>query len=108
MSQKDGPPRVQGTPRGHHADRAVYGTAHIQVVAQPVQGWGWKGMERSIPALGRVLGWVLHQGWVLGAWFTFKPISRCFRTVSSSKMSAGTARGTDATHHSSLSGYGER
>lgn len=96
MSQKDGPPRGQGT-------AGSQSSVHIQAVAQPVQGWGWRGMGRSIPALGRV--WVgVASG--LSAGLTFKPILKCFRNVFSSETSPGTPQGTDATHapHSLLWG----
>lgn len=55
---------------------------------EPWRSWGWEGMGgdgkvRACPVKGA--GQVLHQGWVcwvLGALFTFKPISRCFRNMS--------------------------
>ena len=78
---KTGHPRC----RRHLADGAAYGTVYIETAAEPSQGWGWKGMERSMPAPRRVLGQVVHRGWVrgvLGARFTVKPISRCFRNTS--------------------------
>lgn len=52
MSQKDGPPRVQGTP----GSQSSVWHSHIQVVAEPVQGLGGKGIGRAIPALGRCWG----------------------------------------------------
>lgn len=62
------------------------------------------GKVHSCPGKGAGVG--AASG--LGAWLTFKAISRCFRNVSSREMSPGTARGTNATHCSSLPVYGER